>query len=79
MVKLDEFDHVLDTIFCAFWMEFVHSVLEFWEETAVDKAVREWCCKQLEGQQMKIVAKPNCGDKNMTVGHKLERAQTSPI
>ena len=41
MVKLDEFDHVLDTIFCAFWMEFVHSVLEFWEEMAVDKAVRE--------------------------------------
>ena len=44
----------------------------------MDEAVREYCCKQIDGQQMKIVAKPNCGDKNMTVGHKLKRAQTSP-
>ena len=44
----------------------------------MDEAVREYCCKKIDSQQMKIVAKPNCGDKNMTVGHKLERAQTSP-
>ena len=30
MVKLDEFDHVLDTIFCAFWMEFVQSASLFY-------------------------------------------------
>ena len=52
--------------------------LLFWEETAVDEAVREYCCKQLDSQQMKIVAKPNCGDDNTTMGHELEQAQTSP-
>ena len=44
----------------------------------MDKAVREYCCKQLDSQQMKIVAKPNCGDDNTTMGHELEQAQTSP-
>ena len=44
---------------------------------AVDKAVQEYCYQQLDSQQMKIVAKPNCGDDNMTVGHELEWAQTS--
>ena len=27
MVKHNKFDHVLDTIFCAFWTEFVHGAL----------------------------------------------------
>ena len=27
MVKHVEFNHVLDTIFCGFWMEFVHRAL----------------------------------------------------
>ena len=27
IVKHDEFDHVLDTIFCAFWKESVHCVV----------------------------------------------------
>ena len=27
MIKHNKFDHVLDTIFCAFWTEFVHGAL----------------------------------------------------